>query len=103
MSQKKIKTKRIKSRTELNKAHDDATIRLKRALGHLASVLAMVEDKRDCGEILQQLSAVISALGGARISLLQGHINSCLKNSLKLGHEGLAKELDIIVQRGMKI
>lgn len=103
MSQKKIKAKRTSNRTELDKAHNEAAIRLKRALGHLASVLAMVEDKRDCGEVLQQLSAVISALGGARVSLLQGHINSCLKNSLKVGHEGLAKELDIIIQRGMKI
>lgn len=87
----------------LDLAQQEALIRLKRASGHLTSVMTMVEDKRNCGEVLQQLSAVISALGGARISLLQGHINSCLKNNLKPGHDNLVKELDIIIQRGMKI
>lgn len=88
---------------ELELANKASLTRLKGAMGHLNSVVQMVEDKRDCAEVLQQLSAVISALGAARVSLLQGHINSCLKSSLKPGNENLAKELDIIIQRGMKI
>lgn len=88
---------------DLDLAQQETLIRLKRVVGHLNSVVTMVEEKRSCSDVLQQLSAVISALGGARISLLQGHINSCLKSSLKPGNENLVKELDVIIQRGMKI
>lgn len=99
----KTKPKSNKSDKELDLAQQETLIRLKRAIGHLTSVATMVEEKRACGEVLQQLAAVISALGGARTTLLQGHINSCLKNSLKAGNENIIKELDLIIQRGMKI
>ena len=36
--------------------------RLSRAIGHLESVKRMVEDGRDCTEVLIQLSAVKSAI-----------------------------------------
>jgi len=103
MAKKKTKFLKIENQKDLDLAQQETLIRLKRAMGHLSSVVDMVEEKRTCIDILQQLSAVISALGGARVSLLQGHINSCLKNSLKPGNDGLAKELDLIIQRGMKI
>ena len=38
--------------------------RLARAIGHLESVKRMVEDGRDCTEVLIQLAAVRSALSG---------------------------------------
>ena len=38
--------------------------RLARAIGHLESVKRMVEDGRDCTEVLVQLAAVRSALSG---------------------------------------
>ena len=36
--------------------------RLSRAIGHLESIRRMVEDGRDCSEVLVQLSAVKSAI-----------------------------------------
>ena len=39
--------------------------RLARAIGHLESVKRMVEDGRDCAEVLIQLAAVRSALADA--------------------------------------
>ena len=42
--------------------------RLARAIGHLERVKAMVEEGRDCAEVLVQLSAVRSALNNT-----QGH------------------------------
>ena len=38
--------------------------RLSRAIGHLESVRQMVEDGRDCSEVLIQLAAVKSAING---------------------------------------
>lgn len=43
----------------------EITTRLSRALGHLRHVKRMVEDGRDCSEVLIQLAAVNGALSSA--------------------------------------
>ncbi|HEY4135197.1 MAG TPA: metal-sensing transcriptional repressor [Alphaproteobacteria bacterium] len=48
--------------------------RLRRAEGHLASVVRMVEEGRDAITIAQQLSAVIQALNKAKSALVFHHI-----------------------------
>ena len=46
--------------------YDKAMVnRLARATGHLKMVKKMVEDGRDCSEVLIQLAAVKSAVNGA--------------------------------------
>lgn len=52
--------------------------RLRRAAGHLASVITMVEDGRDCIAIAQQLQAVIKALESSKRSLIHHHIDEHL-------------------------
>lgn len=84
-------------------SYGDAVNRLKRAHGHLSSVIKMLEEDRSCGDILQQLSAVISALGGTRVLILQSHLNSCLKPMLETKDGYLVKEIEQIIQRAMKV
>jgi len=84
-------------------SHKKSVARLKRAAGHLASVTKMVEADKPCGEILQQLSAVISALGAARSEILQEHLKSCLRPALKAGFESLADDVEVVIQRAMKV
>ena len=48
--------------------------RLARAIGHLESVKKMVEDGRDCSEVLIQLSAVRSAINNIGKVILEDHI-----------------------------
>ena len=48
--------------------------RLSRAIGHLESVKRMVEDGRDCTEVLIQLAAVRSALSGTAKVILKDHL-----------------------------
>ena len=50
--------------------------RLSRAIGHLESIKRMVEDGRDCSEVLIQLSAVKSAINNTGKIILQDHIES---------------------------
>ena len=45
--------------------------RLSRAIGHLESIRRMVEDGRDCTEVLIQLSAVKSAINNTGKIILQ--------------------------------
>lgn len=52
--------------------------RLSRAIGHLESVKRMVEDGRDCTEILIQLAAVRSALSSTAKVILKDHLEHCI-------------------------
>ena len=52
--------------------------RLSRAIGHLESVKRMVEDGRDCTEVLVQLAAVRSALSGTAKVILKDHLEHCI-------------------------
>ena len=45
--------------------------RLSRAIGHLESIRRMVEDGRDCSEVLIQLSAVKAAINNTGKVILQ--------------------------------
>lgn len=63
----------------------------------------MIEDHRPCAEILQQLTAVISALGSTRVLLLQDHIDSCINPLLKADQKHLLEELQVVIQRSMKV
>ncbi|HLZ66175.1 MAG TPA: metal-sensing transcriptional repressor [Aliidongia sp.] len=53
--------------------------RLKRAEGHLRSVVEMIESGRDCIEIAQQLHAVESAVREAKKTLILDHLDHCLE------------------------
>ena len=48
--------------------------RLSRAIGHLESIRRMVEEGRDCSEVLIQLSAVKAAINNTGKVILQDHI-----------------------------
>ncbi|MFN8076897.1 MAG: metal-sensitive transcriptional regulator [Kineosporiaceae bacterium] len=65
----------------------EAVRRLRRAQGQLAGVLRMIEDDRDCEEVLTQLAAVSRALDRAGFSL----ICCSLAQTLEAGAEGAAK------------
>jgi uncharacterized protein len=49
-----------------HRSHPEIIKRLKRAHGHLASILAMFEEGRPCGDLAQQLHAVESAVSNAK-------------------------------------
>ena len=55
--------------------------RLARAIGHLESVKRMVEDGRDCTEVLVQLAAVRSALNSTAKVILKDHLEHCINNA----------------------
>lgn len=58
--------------------------RLSRAIGHLESVKRMVEDGRDCTEVLIQLSAVKSAINNTGKLILKDHIEHCIVHAPKM-------------------
>lgn len=66
-------------------AHPQVLKRLKRAQGHLKSILTMLEEGRGCLEIAQQLQAVEKAIGNAKKILVHDHIDHCLQHSVNEG------------------
>lgn len=71
----------MKSRSHSHSTHPAIIKRLKRAHGHLASVINMIEQQRPCLELAQQLHAVEKALYQAKKVLVQDHIDHCLENA----------------------
>jgi DNA-binding FrmR family transcriptional regulator len=61
--------------------------RLSRASGHLESVKRMIEDGKDCSEVLIQLSAVIAALTNTGKVILKDHMEHCIVDAVELGDE----------------
>ncbi len=68
--------------------------RLSRAIGHLESIKRMVEDGRDCSEVLIQLSAVKSALNNTGKIILQDHIEHCIVDAVESGDHEALEELN---------
>ncbi len=61
-----------------HESHPLITARLKRAHGHLAKVIAMLEDQAPCSDVAQQLFAVEKAITNAKRVLIHDHIDHCL-------------------------
>lgn len=54
--------------------------RLKRASGQLAGVLRMLEEGRECEDVVTQLAAVSSALDRAGFAIVASGLQQCLTN-----------------------
>ncbi len=76
--------------------------RLSRAIGHLESIRRMVEDGRDCSEVLIQLSAVKSAINNTGKVILKDHIEHCLVDAVECGDMESIKDLTDAIDRFMK-
>ena len=63
-------------------SHPDTIKRLKRAEGHLRGIIAMIEAGRPCLDIAQQLHAVEKAVGQAKRTLIQDHLDHCLEDAV---------------------
>ncbi|MCQ2492078.1 MAG: metal-sensing transcriptional repressor [Lachnospiraceae bacterium] len=84
-------------------AHTKAVInRLSRAIGHLESVKRMVEDGRDCSEVLIQLAAVKSALNNTGKVILKDHIEHCIVDAVQDGDMEAINQLNKAIDQFMK-
>lgn len=68
--------------------------RLSRAIGHLESVKRMVEDGRDCTEVLVQLAAVRSALSSTAKVILKDHLEHCVSDAHDADLQALNEAID---------
>lgn len=76
--------------------------RLAKINGHVNSVRRMVEDGRDCSEVLIQLAAVRSAINGVCKVILQDHIDHCLVDAVETGDMDAISALNQAISMLMK-
>lgn len=69
------------SKPHVHSTHPDIVKRLNRADGHLRSIVEMIEAGRPCLDIAQQLHAVEKAIGQAKKTLIQDHLDHCLEDA----------------------
>ena len=62
----------------------------------------MVEDGRDCSEVLIQLSAVKSAINNTGKVILKEHIEHCMVEAVESGDHEAIEELTEAIDRFMK-
>ncbi len=90
--------------TDHGHTHDPKEVRLivnrlAKAIGHLESVRRMVEDGRDCSEVLIQLAAVKSALNNTGKVILKQHISHCIVDAIETGDDEALENLNQAIDR----
>ena len=76
--------------------------RLARAIGHLERVKAMVEEGRDCSEVLIQLAAVRSALNSTGKVILKDHLEHCIVEAVENHDHATIEELNRAIEQFVK-
>ncbi len=76
--------------------------RLNRLEGQIKGIKKMVEDDIYCADILNQSSAIASALKGFNVELLNQHLQTCVKHDLQQGNEESWEESLAIMRKLMK-
>ena len=70
-----------------------------RLIGHLESTKRMIEDGRDCSEVLIQLSAVDAAIKAVGRIILKDHIEHCIVDAVKTGDTAEIEKLNKAIEQ----
>ncbi|KAF5045094.1 Copper-sensing transcriptional repressor CsoR [anaerobic digester metagenome] len=73
--------------------------RMSRAIGHMESIKRMIEEGRDCSEVLIQLSAVRSAINNVGKLVLADHIKHCVVDAVQSGDDQVLEDLSRAVDK----
>ena len=76
--------------------------RMAKLIGHLESTKRMIENGRDCSEVLIQLSAVDSAIKAVGRIILKDHIEHCIVEAVKEGDKQSIEELNKAIDQFLK-
>ena len=77
--------------------------RMKKIEGQAKGIQRMIEEDRYCIDIVQQLTALSSAVDEVSLFILQSHIEGCVTNAINEQHsEEYIKELMGTIRKAMK-
>ena len=84
------------------KAKTSLISRLNRIEGQVRGIKGMIEKDVYCDDVLNQISAVQSAMKSVSRLLLEGHMKSCLVNRIQSGENEVIDELLETIEKMMK-
>ena len=107
MKEQGIHTHILEAGTKVTHTHDPEDMRaiinrLAKAVGHLESVKRMVEDGRDCSQVLVQLAAVKAAINNAGKEILKEHISHCIVDAVENNDMDAIEELNHAIDQFIK-
>ena len=73
--------------------------RMARIIGHMESTRRMVENGRDCSEVLIQLSAIESAINSVSRVILKEHLSTCMVEAVKNDDAAAIEELNNAIDK----
>ncbi len=76
--------------------------RMARLIGHLNATKKMIEDGRDCSEVLIQLSAVDAAIRAVSRVILKDHLKHCIVEAIQDGDEDAIDDINKAIEQFMK-
>ena len=76
--------------------------RMSRLIGHLESIKKMIEDGRDCSEVLVQLSAVKSAINNVSKIILKDHMEHCVVDAVRDNDKEAIEQLNKAINQFLK-
>ncbi len=76
--------------------------RMARLIGHLEAIKRMIEDGRDCTEVLIQLSAVDAAIKGVSRIILKDHMEHCIIDAINEGDKQAIENLNNAIEQFLK-
>ena len=63
--------------------HNDLLPRLRRIEGQIRGITRMVEERRYCIDVIQQLTAARKALDQVSLKIMSGHIDTCVSDAIR--------------------
>lgn len=76
--------------------------RMSRAIGHMQAIKKMIEEDRDCSEVLIQIAAVRSAINNVGKIILKDHINHCVVDAVENDDKEVLEELNDAINKFIK-
>jgi DNA-binding FrmR family transcriptional regulator len=72
--------------------HEAQLDRLNKIEGQIKGIRRMIEERRYCIDIVQQVRAVAAALEQVKLGVLESHIRHCVKDAARAKGAGLLDE-----------
>lgn len=82
--------------------HKQLINRMSRIVGHSEAIKKMLEEEKECSDILIQIAAVKSALNNVGKLVLKDHMNHCIVEAVENNDQQALKKLDEAIDKFIK-
>jgi DNA-binding FrmR family transcriptional regulator len=81
-----------------SETRDEVSVRLRRIEGQIRGVQRMVDEGRDCRDLVNQIAAIKAALGSVNAVVLQCYATNCLEGTAEASDTTVAELIDVMMK-----